>query len=114
MFKSILPIFFLSCVLVPLVNTFAQNAAVENVLIYEGDNVFAGPCEPSIAIGFHNPDQLVAGSILDNIHYSSDGGKSWQTEKLSSPLGVFGDPCIISDWKGNFYYFHLGDPDQQG
>lgn len=43
-----------------------------------------------------------------------DGGKNWETSKLRSSYGVFGDPCIITDKKGNFYYFHLSDPDQKG
>jgi len=72
------------------------------------------PCEPSIAINLKNPDNIVGGAILNKVYYTLDGGKNWKTERLKSSYGVFGDPCIISDKKGNFYYFHLSDPDQQG
>ena len=27
---------------------------------------------------------------------------------------VFGDPCVISSPTGDFYYFHLSDPEGQG
>lgn len=67
-------------------------------------------CDPAIAINPRHPDNMVAGSSPDNIYYTKDGGKTWQKSTLSSPFGVGGDPAIISDSKGNFYYFHLSDP----
>jgi hypothetical protein len=57
---------------------------------------------------------MVAGSILDNVHYSFDAGLTWETKKLQSDLGVFGDPCIVADNQGNFYYLHLSDSDKIG
>ena len=72
------------------------------------------PCEPSIAISRKNSEVIVAGSILDNVHSSSDNGLNWQTFDLPSEHGVYGDPCIISDDKGHFYYFHLADPEKAG
>ena len=83
-----------------------------NVKIFESR--FAGPCEPSISINKRNTNEIVAGSVLDYVHTSHDGGISWQTKKLKSSLGVYGDPCIISDRKNNFYYFHLSDPEGMG
>ncbi|MEN8138166.1 MAG: sialidase family protein [Bacteroidota bacterium] len=84
----------------------------KNVKIFESK--LGGPCEPSISINKNNTNEIVAGSVLDNIHRSTDGGTSWETEKLESNLGVYGDPCIISDTKGNFFYFHLSDPENGG
>ncbi len=69
-----------------------------------------GPCEPSIAINPTNPDNLVAGAILDLAYYSQDGGKTWERQVLESPYGVWGDPVIGVDYDGNFYYSHLSDP----
>lgn len=69
-----------------------------------------GPCEPSIAINPNNPEQMVAGSVLNFVHLSNDGGKSWLTKRLTSRYGVWGDPCVVADADGNFYYFHLSDP----
>lgn len=73
-----------------------------------------GPCEPSIAVNPKNIRNIVAGAILDRVYHSNDGGKTWQSEKLKSSHGVFGDPVIIADWKGDFYYAHLSDPEHEG
>jgi len=72
------------------------------------------PCEPSISINPKDPSNIVAGAILDRIYTSFDGGLSWQKQTLKSSLGVFGDPCILSSPKGDFYYLHLSDPSGKG
>jgi hypothetical protein len=72
------------------------------------------PCEPSIAISPVDPNIMVAGSILDNVYHSVDGGVNWTHNKLTSPLGVFGDPCVVSSPTGDFYYLHLSNPDGKG
>jgi len=88
---------------------FMAQAQFKNILLDPG-----GPnnraCEPSIAINLDNPKIIVAASVLNNVYYTSNGGFSWKKSKLTSPLGVWGDPVMISDFKGNFYYFHLSDP----
>ncbi|MBI1315586.1 glycosyl hydrolase [bacterium] len=84
------------------------------VQIAEGLPGQTGPCEPDIAIDPENPARMVAGSVLRNVYSSQDGGRSWTTARLESPLGVFGDPCLVADGRGHFYYFHLSDPDQKG
>lgn len=70
--------------------------------------------EPSIAINQKDTKNIVAASILDNIYYTFDGGQTWNKTKLTSPFGVYGDPVLISDAKGNFYAFHLSDPTGEG
>ncbi len=57
-----------------------------------------------------NPDIMVAGANIDIVYYSDDGGLTWQEDHLDSPYGVWGDPCIIADTAGDFYYFHLSNP----
>ena len=69
-----------------------------------------GLCEPSISINRANPDNLVAGVILDQVFYSNDGGKSWVRDTLTSPHGVWGDPVVLSDYERGLYYLHLSDP----
>ena len=93
------------CVLV----TFVSQAQFKNILLDRGsaDN---RACEPSIAISLKDPDIIVAASVLDNVYTTTNGGLAWKKSKLKSPLGVWGDPVVISDFKGNFYYFHLSDP----
>ena len=84
----------------------------KNVKIYESEkNNGLGPCEPSIYINPKNPTNIVAGSIIDKFHFSMDGGATWSTDILISELGVYGDPCVIADNLGNFYYLHLSDPE---
>ena len=70
-----------------------------------------GPCEPSICIDPTNPNNIVAGSVLNYVHTSNDGGFTWNTKELKSEFGVWGDPSIVADNNGDFYYFHLSDPD---
>jgi len=90
----------------------AKQPNYKNVKIYEQKNSFEyGPCEPSIFINPTNTKNIVAGSVMKNVHTSFDGGKSWKTKTLKSTLGVYGDPCITADYHGNFYYFHLANPE---
>jgi len=72
------------------------------------------PCEPSIAISLKDPNVIIGGAVLDRAMYTSDGGKNWQENRLKSPYGVYGDPTLISDINGHFYYFHLSNPPQNG
>lgn len=67
------------------------------------------PNEPSIAINPNNTAQIVAGSNLNNFYFSSDTGKTWSKGYLSSDYGVWGDPTIMADDNGNFYFFHLSN-----
>lgn len=71
-------------------------------------------CEPTIAINPRNPQNIVAASVKDNVYYTFDGGASWTSQKMQSSFGVYGDPVLVSDSKGNFYYFHLSDPTGEG
>ena len=82
-------------------------AQYQNIVI---DNT-GSPEEPSIMINPKNTNQLVAGSNIDNYYYSEDGGFTWTKGTLVSPgNGVWGDPCIIVDTAGSFYFFHLANP----
>jgi hypothetical protein len=85
-------------------------AQFKNVMLDEQGEGRRFVCEPTIAINPRYPNNIVAGSVLDNVYFTKDGGKTWSKRKLASPLGVYGDPALIADGKGNFYYFHLSDP----
>lgn len=74
-------------------------------------STMVGPCEPSICINPTNPQQIVAGSVLNNVYVSNDAGLTWTNDKLTSSLGVYGDPVIRANYKGDFYYAHLSNPD---
>ncbi len=113
---SVLVIMVILSVGCSFVKKTAKSPAVPtNILIQEGTaDAPYGPCEPSIAINPLKPDQILAGSVLNRIHRSDDGGRTWINEELTSPLGVFGDPVIHADKFGNFYYAHLSDPEHKG
>lgn len=84
-----------------------MNGQFKNVLIDNQES----PNEPSIAINQKNPAQIVAGSNIDNVYFSSDTGKTWTKAKLKSEYGVWGDPVIMTDTNGHFYFFHLSNAD---
>ncbi len=86
----------------------------QNIMIFEESEGSYPPCEPSIWIDPSDPSKVVAGAVLDQVAVSSDSGKTWERSNLTSRFGVYGDPCIISDEKGRFYYFHLSDPEGKG
>jgi BNR/Asp-box repeat len=87
----------------------------ENVVIAKGrEGSSYGPCEPSICISPKNPQYVAAGSILNRNHWSTDGGRTWNSATLSSSFGVYGDPVLVADTAGYFYYAHLSDPDKRG
>lgn len=68
------------------------------------------PNEPSIAINPKNPDQMIVttNGPVNNYYYSSDAGVTWnRVGDYSFDVGVWGDPCVIADTYGNFYFFHL-------
>jgi len=67
--------------------------------------------EPSIMINPKNTLEIMAGSNLHFYYYSVDGGYTWTQGVLTEPTyGVWGDPVIIADTLGDFYYFHLSNP----
>lgn len=84
-------------------HSFCQH---QNVLISRINS----PEEPSITMNFGLQNQLVVGANLDQYCYSSDSGATWSYSFINSSFGVNGDPCLISDWEGTFYYFHLSNP----
>ncbi len=65
------------------------------------------PNEPSICINPKNTSQVVAGANNDTYYYSSDGGFTWSEGTLNSSYGVWGDPVIVTDTAGSFYFLHL-------
>jgi hypothetical protein len=96
-------------------NGALSQSAYPNVLIdIQANNYEYAPCEPSIAINPTDTNNIVAGAILDRVYVSNDGGKSWIESELNSKHGVYGDPCIIANNKGDFYYFHLANPGDKG
>jgi hypothetical protein len=84
-----------------------------NILIDDEGFTFP-PEEPSIVINPNNTDHMIAGSNVDNMYYSTDGGLTWGREMLTSSYGVWGDPCVVVDTAGRYYFFHLSNPPSGG
>ncbi len=101
------------CLILFLVTSLSSFAQFKNIKLDEATSTNR-VCEPSITINRKNPNNIIAASILDNIYYTLDGGITWQNHKLTSAQGVYGDPVLVSDDKGNIYSFHLSDPTGEG
>jgi hypothetical protein len=93
---------------------FSSQAQFKNSKLADQVDGVYPPVEPSIAINHKDPNNIVAGIALDRAIYTKDGGVTWKESKVTSPLGVFGDPALVSDSKGHFYFFHLSDPSGKG
>jgi len=68
----------------------------------------ASPNEPSICMDPANPNNIIAGANVNKYFFSTDGGNSWGSGTLTTPgFVVWGDPVIIVDTLGDFYFLHL-------
>lgn len=65
--------------------------------------------EPSIFINPNNTDEIIAGTVMNDYYWSTDGGYSWESRSIKSKYGVNGDPCMLIDQLGRYYYFHLSN-----
>lgn len=72
-----------------------------------------GPCEPSIDINPSDPSQVVAASVLNNVYISSDTGRTWVKNKLTSSYGVYGDPVVRFADGQSVLYAHLSNPENK-
>lgn len=82
--------------------------SIKVVTIDQGPKAI-GPCEPSISINPINSNHIVAGSVLDNVYVSYDGGENWVIDKLKSTHGVYGDPVVRFNNEGFALYAHLSN-----
>lgn len=63
--------------------------------------------EGVIGIDPNNVSRMAGGANINYYFYSSDTGYTWNTGTLVSSYSVYGDPCVVADNSGNFYYTHL-------
>lgn len=87
-------------------NPDVPGSQYQNILVGESLS-FKEPEETTIVIDPNNCHHMVAGANNDNFYYSTDSGYTWTHGLLISTYGVFCDPCIQIDSRGNYYYFHL-------
>ncbi len=85
---------------------------IENIKIQKPKKAtyFYSQVEPSIYINPNNTKEIIAGTVMNDYYYSKDSGKSWQAKSIKSRKnGVNGDPCMLIDNEGHYYYFHLSN-----
>lgn len=97
-------------ILALIIGLFESAAAQHTNILIDDDQTGYDPCEPSIIINPKNTNHMVAGAIIDRYYYSTDGGYTWNYENLTSPWGVWGDPVVVVDTAGAYYYLHLANP----
>ncbi|NOT77235.1 MAG: exo-alpha-sialidase [Cyclobacteriaceae bacterium] len=88
------------------------SAQFKNIKIADELNGFS-PINSSIAINHKDSKNIVAAVSLNRSVYTLDGGTTWAESKVPSVFGG-GNPLVISDMKGHFYYFHQSDPGGKG
>jgi len=100
------------CLLALLINTLfscGPSIHVSTVDVASTSSYKYAQVEPSIAINPKNPNEIIAGSVLNDYYFSSNGGQTWNAFSLTSPYGVNGDPVVLIDNQGHYYYFHLSN-----
>jgi hypothetical protein len=100
-------------VLLPFLFLIVLSAQAQHTNVLVGDyfpeKVYY-PNEPSIAINPKNTNQMIVttNGPVNSYYYSTNGGITWnRAGAYSFDLGRWGDPCVISDTSGYFYFFHL-------
>ena len=71
-------------------------------------------CEPAVALDPNEPYRAAVGTVLNRVHTSTTMGATWESQTLTSPLGVYGDPVLAYSPDGRLYYFHLSDSEGKG
>ncbi|MBX2945759.1 MAG: exo-alpha-sialidase [Cyclobacteriaceae bacterium] len=69
------------------------------------------PVEPTIAINYKTPDNIVVAAFPDHVYASNDGGLSWTKSKSRAAFGVWDNPVLVSDFSGSMYYIHHANPE---
>ncbi len=101
----------LSCVL--WLVTQGVVAQFKNIKLYEVTSA-GSAADPSIVINPRNVKNIVAGIDADHIYYTNDGGQNWETTKITSSHGAFGNTFLVADDKGTIYSLLLSDPSGEG
>lgn len=97
-------------ILLTFINTCSRKFHESTISKHPSSKYPYAQVEPSIAINPNNPNELIAGTVLNDYYFSKNNGKTWKSSTLTSQYGVHGDPVVLIDGRGNYYYFHLSNP----
>jgi hypothetical protein len=90
------------------------HAQYKNITLAEPLEGQFPPLEPAVVINPSNPQNILVATALNRIIFSKDGGNTWLQTSVQSPYGVYGDPVLTADYRGNVYFVHLADPGGKG
>ncbi len=68
------------------------------------------PVEPTVAINFKTPENILVAYFPDYLHVTNDGGLTWKKSTSESIFGVWNNPVLISDFSGSIFYLHHSNP----
>ncbi|MBT1702522.1 sialidase family protein [Chryseosolibacter indicus] len=92
---------------ITLIITSTSLAQFKNIRLDEQSQETEHVNQPCIAINPRNTLNVVAASNSGSVYATKDGGVNWQKINVTSSSGSYGDPAIVCDLKGTFYFFHL-------
>ena len=93
----------------PVLSSFApSNSRLTGNFIHRGPWNLGGRTR-ALAIDVTNESIVFAGSVNGGLYRSADGGLTWTNNLITSTYGIWGDPCLVVDTTGDFYYFHRVD-----
>ena len=94
-------------ILLLLLSPLAVSAQFVNVVLAAEADGQSAPLNPSVVINPDNPKNIIVGVSPDRAFYSVDGGLVWKEKILKSAFGIYGQPALSADDKGNVFYFHV-------
>lgn len=103
----------ISAILLFCIVCFSAQAQFKNIRVYDPGNE-GRAAEPSVAVNPDDAKNIVVATSGGRISYTFDGGQTWETTKLTSSLGIFGNPVLVADDKGTMYCLHMSDPSGEG
>lgn len=65
------------------------------------------PNEPAVAVNPKNDKRILVGCAVGQAFLSENAGKSFKQVSLDKEYGLWSDPSVFFDEKGDAYYFHL-------
>lgn len=72
------------------------------------------PGEPAVIINHDKLGNILVAVGMDQVIYTTDGGKTWNASSISSPLGNGASVGLIVDAKGKIYNFHRTKEEKPG
>jgi hypothetical protein len=97
-----------------LIMSLPAAAQFPNILLADQKEGRPAPGEPSVIINHDEVGNMVASMGMDQIVFTTDGGKTWNESTVSSPLGRGGSVGMIVDAKGRIYNFHRAEGEKPG